>query len=324
MLVVATVGMTFGAGISRAETDSYLETARPGFTEYNGVKVAYYEFGPAADKAPTVLYTGGWPWGSDVLEPGVKELTHRYHVVRYDTRGAGASDHPTEQSAYTLENLAGEFNAVVDAVAPGRKVHAFGEGLAAFTIGEYAHEFPGRLLSISTFGAPSLDMAVNAMRRDAQDPSTYPRLAVQIAALSYVGILGTPNIPEMAFATGIPTIAVNAFTDIISDRLNDLFTTNLGNEPTNAYDSAAGLNRYSAAFLPGLLGPTHYDYLDVPEVSVIQLSGDFIESDILIDGLETRTPHLVLRYTTGNHFPPNYQLVREAVDQAIADTEPNP
>ncbi|WP_433662653.1 hypothetical protein ACQPW1_11200 [Nocardia sp. CA-128927] len=35
----------------------------------------------------------------------------------YDHRGSGASDHPTQQSDYSLENLAGEFGVVIDATA---------------------------------------------------------------------------------------------------------------------------------------------------------------------------------------------------------------
>lgn len=83
----------------------------------DGTRIAVYEQGDP--DRPTVVMAHGWP-DSHVLWDGVvAELGDRYRIVRYDNRGAGASDVPKRVSAFTMERFADDFSAVIDAVSPG-------------------------------------------------------------------------------------------------------------------------------------------------------------------------------------------------------------
>lgn len=325
---IAAAVLSTGVAIVHADTSQDSAPSRPGFTSFDGVQVSYFEYGPSADEAPTIVFTGGWPTDSSKNEPFAHQMAAKYHVVRYDQRGAGASDHPTAIDKYSLENLAGEFGAVIDATAPGHPVHVFGEAWGAFIASEYAHLHPeGRVAPLTSVGAPSVDMWLNAMRRAAIDPAKYPQLAAQLAALSYWAVLQPEWAPETVIGTGLPTIGINIYTDVTNGDWDALRNSDLTREPTNVYDTSAGVNKYRALVRDRVLYGSHYDYLPIPQVRLFQLDGDWIEADLAVDGLEQRTPHLVKQYVPGSHFQymdVSGDQIRAGVEQAIRETDPNP
>lgn len=101
----------------------------------------------------------GWP-DSHVLWDGVvAELGDRYRIVRYDNRGAGASDVPKRVSAFTMERFADDFSAVIDAVSPGRKVHVLAHDWGSVGVWEYLSRAVAadRVASFTSVSGPSSD-----------------------------------------------------------------------------------------------------------------------------------------------------------------------
>lgn len=303
---------------------------RPGFTEYHGVQVSYFEYGPDADHAPTVVITGGWPWNSSSVEGQAARLAARgLHVVRYDQRGSGLSGHPTGVDPYGLPELAGEFGAVIDATAPGHTVNVFGEAWGPFIASEYSTIAPGRISAIISVGAPSLDLAFGALHRQTRRAATEPELlapvAAQWAAISYFFGLSIPRLPELIIGTGVPTVVVNTITGLATGQLQTLENdpASVFHGPVTVTDTGAGINKYRWFVYHRLLDPAH-DYIDVPLLRVYQMSEDAVETDVLNDGLADRTPHLQKFTMRGDHGSyiagPDADTildgVRAAIDQA--------
>ncbi len=309
-----------------ADASQDLTRSRPGFTSFDGVQVSYFEYGPSADAAPTIVMTGGWPGDSSNQEPFAQQLAAKYHVVRYDQRGSGASDHPEGIDKYSLENLAGESGAVIDATAPGHPVHVYGEAWGPFIASEYAHLHPeGRVASLTSVGMPSVDLGQDALKRAMIDPAKYPQVAPQLAVGSYWAVLQPERAPEAVIGTGLPTIAINILSYATSGDWDALRNSDLTREPTNAYDTSSGVNKYRALVRERVLFGSHYDYLPIPQERLFQLEGDWIETDLLVDGLEQRTPHLVKKYVPGSHFDfmdVSGDQIRAGLEQAISETDP--
>ena len=92
-------------------------------------------------------------------DPVAAELAVRFHVVAYDVRGAGASSAPRQTAAYDFERLGDDFGAVIDALAPGKRVHVVGHDWGGLQGWEFATagRFAGRLASFTAVAGPSLD-----------------------------------------------------------------------------------------------------------------------------------------------------------------------
>ena len=89
--------------------------------ESNGARIHYELDGPA--EAPVLMLSHSLGSSSIMWEPQLPTLREHYRVLRFDTRGHGASDAP--QGAYTLEQLADDAVAVLDA-AEVESVHFVG------------------------------------------------------------------------------------------------------------------------------------------------------------------------------------------------------
>lgn len=101
----------------------------------DGTRIAVYEEGGRS--GPAVIMVHGWP-DTHVLWDSVAELLGDSHrIIRYDSRGAGASEAPQAVDAYRIERLADDFAAVADAVSPGRPVHVVAHDWGAATLWEY-------------------------------------------------------------------------------------------------------------------------------------------------------------------------------------------
>ena len=77
----------------------------------NGISVNYTLDGPAT--APVVTLSHSLAADLAMWDPQMKALTAKYRVLRYDTRGHGATDAPA--GAYTLAQLAEDARAMLQA-----------------------------------------------------------------------------------------------------------------------------------------------------------------------------------------------------------------
>ncbi|MFN3002257.1 SDR family oxidoreductase [Mycolicibacterium wolinskyi] len=124
----------------------------------DGTRIAVYEQGDP--ERPTLVMAHGWP-DSHVLWDGVvAEIGDRYRIVRYDNRGAGASEVPKRISAYTMERFADDLSAVIDEVSVnGRPVHVLAHDWGSVGTWEYLSR-PGsaeRVASFTSVSGPSTD-----------------------------------------------------------------------------------------------------------------------------------------------------------------------
>ncbi|MHC9296853.1 SDR family oxidoreductase [Mycobacterium sp. LTG2003] len=124
----------------------------------DGTRIAVYEQGDP--DRPTLVMAHGWP-DSHVLWDGVvAEIGDRYRIVRYDNRGAGASEVPKRISAYTMERFADDLSAVIDEVSVGgQPVHVLAHDWGSVGAWEYLSR-PGsaqRVASFTSVSGPSTD-----------------------------------------------------------------------------------------------------------------------------------------------------------------------
>src|ERR1051326_5334046 len=98
-----------------------MNTVRASSVLSDGVRLLVKEQGVVG--RPVVVLLHGYPDNSTVWDRVAELLAERFHVVRYDVRGAGGSGAPGDRGGYRLDRLAADLAAVVRAVSPGRPVH---------------------------------------------------------------------------------------------------------------------------------------------------------------------------------------------------------
>ncbi|WP_405164911.1 alpha/beta fold hydrolase [Nocardia sp. NBC_01499] len=308
-IILAALSTAFAVAPASADpTADPSAEPRHSFAEYQGIPISIYEYGPSADQAPTIVTTGGWPGDSSIFEVASRKLAAKYHVVRYDHRGAGLSGHDTNDELNSLANLAGEFGAVIDKTAPGHAVHTFTIGWGSYITAEYAHRYPGRIASLSSIGAPSLDLEHYAVLESGRDPAQF---VAMMPELSYFAAMTTPALPEFWAGSGVDLAAFNAAIALIGDPPIHL---------TNA-DLVSGVSIYRANMPTRLATAPEYDYLAVPVLQVFQSNAD---GPYLITGLAKHTNNLWLTGIQGSHADfgrTSWPLIDAELDKAIAATE---
>jgi pimeloyl-ACP methyl ester carboxylesterase len=169
----------------------------------DGVELAVREAGDRGH--PTVVLVHGYPNTKELWRPMLEHLTGRYHLVAYDVRGAGASTARRGPAAYDFERLGDDLEAVIAALAPGKRVHLVGHDWGGIQGWEFAthKRFDGVLASFTTIAGPSLDQVSIAARELMQRPT--PRnlleLATRVRRSWYILGLWTPGGPTLAWRT---------------------------------------------------------------------------------------------------------------------------
>ena len=109
----------------------------------NGIGIRYELEGPAT--APVVVMSHSLAANVGMWEDQMPVLSG-FRVLRYDTRGHGGTDAP--EGDYTLDQLAGDLFALLDALAIGQ-VHFVGLSMGGMVGQTAALRDPGRFLSLS-------------------------------------------------------------------------------------------------------------------------------------------------------------------------------
>ena len=110
----------------------------------DGVAVAYTLEGNAA--APVVAFSNGLAADHSMWEPQASALRQSYRVLRYDTRGHGATS--ATPGDYSLSLLADDFISLLDALAI-QKVHFVGVSLGGMIGQRLGLSYGPRLLSLA-------------------------------------------------------------------------------------------------------------------------------------------------------------------------------
>lgn len=197
-----------------------------------------------------VVLIHGYPDNHRVWDEVAARLAQTFFVVRYDVRGAGASDCPRRVRDYSLEKLSEDLVAVLDATCPGRAVHLVGHDWGSIQTWESVTASPlqHRILSWTTLSGPSLDH-VGFWMRDrllSMDASQRKKALKQMASSWYI----------MMFQ--LPLLAPNLWR-LAGDRLPRLIAKNenIPYQPhaSQIQDGIFGINLYRANFIKSLLTP---------------------------------------------------------------------
>lgn len=268
------------------------------------VRVKVWEYGKSPKKAETIVMTGGYPWASNGLDMFARILATQYHVVRYDHRASGESSHPKGAHMYKLERLANEMYDVIRHTAGNKPVHVFGEAWGAFIASQVSHQYRGSIRSLTSLGAPSIDLAGNLYARDkaSGDVAAQLEAAKQMSGLWYIWLMrGTNKNHPSATQQFLKKTLLES--GLVADIMNAPMSFMSGdfNTQTNWMDMRYGIYLYREAFIDHWEHPA-YDYLHIPVVHFLNMKNDFIETDYLVKGLEERTPHYIRHDLTSDHL----------------------
>ncbi|MGN9785011.1 SDR family oxidoreductase [Nonomuraea sp. ZG12] len=215
------------------------------------VRLAVVEEGDPDD--PTIVLVHGYPDTHRVWDEVAARLRDRFHVVRYDVRGAGASSAPRGRDHYHLDRLTADLAAVLEAVGKPR-VHLVGHDWGAIQ-GWDAVARPGlreRVASFTCFGGPGPGQFGHFLRHGRRR-----EVAAQLARSWYIGVFQLPVLPELAWRTVLPWVFERTLR----------FAEGLEPRPghpaaTLREDAAHGVQLYRANTLTGR--PAAEPYVDVP------------------------------------------------------------
>ncbi|GLZ13828.1 hypothetical protein Acsp04_40630 [Actinomadura sp. NBRC 104425] len=286
-----------GAGSGGAKAAARRAAKRRRRVRGDGVDLAVYEQGDPS--RPTVLLMHGYPDTHAVWDEVAERLADRFHVVRYDVRGAGASSRPRGRMRYTLDYLVADLEAVLDATAPEKKVHLVGHDWGSIQGWEAVCTLPQRFASFTSISGPCLDHVAHWMRRRLRRPT--PRNLRQAAGQAlrswYIYLFQTPLLPEVLWRAGAARVFARAL------EAGEGVPLRPGHPArTLPRDGAAGVRLYRADMRRRLRRPRERR-TDVP-TQVIVPTRDLFVSPHLVAGLAGRAPDLSLRTVDAGHWVP--------------------
>ncbi|MGV0791565.1 alpha/beta fold hydrolase [Mycolicibacterium sp. XJ1819] len=107
----------------------------------DGLRLHAEVFGPE-DGYPIVL-AHGITCAIRVWACQIADLSRDYRVIAFDHRGHGLSAAPRRRRDYTLDHLAGDLDAVLDAtLAPGERAVVAGHSMGGIAISSWAERYP--------------------------------------------------------------------------------------------------------------------------------------------------------------------------------------
>ncbi|MFC0625588.1 alpha/beta fold hydrolase [Kribbella deserti] len=258
-------------------------------TAPDGVELAVYSYGDPA--APAIVCVHGYPDNASLWKEVAEELAADFHVVAYDVRGAGASDHPRERAAYRLERLEADFAAVIDAVSPDEPVHVLAHDWGSiqawhFVTSEALRE---RIASYVSISGPSLDHAGYFLRAGSVEAIR------QLLHSWYIFYFHLPVVPELGWRLGW---GMKVFGRL--ERAAGGLPAGEGER--SMADFINGLELYRANVMPRLLRPSPRT-TDVPVLSVSP-DGDAFITTALQTEVARWAPELAVRVVRGGHWLP--------------------
>jgi pimeloyl-ACP methyl ester carboxylesterase len=260
----------------------------------DGLHLAVYEQGRPHGEAPTVVLIHGYPDNHTVWDGVAAFLERDHHVVRYDVRGAGASEGPTRTREYSLAQLADDLQAVIAVTSPGTPVHLLAHDWGSIQTWETVTDPAQRDLisSYTSISGPSLDMAAVWLRELRRHPRANLR---QLLASYYVFAFQLPLLPELTIRSGLLDSLVNHSANIgVPPRAQT-------HERRPAKDALSGLELYRANFLARMIRPTAS-----PTTVPVQVIAPLHDAHVTVE-LQTQAPapyctDFHWRTIDGNHW----------------------
>jgi pimeloyl-ACP methyl ester carboxylesterase len=253
-------------------------------TSGDGTRLAVYEYGEPT--APVLICVHGYPDNATLWGPVAELLAEDFRVIAYDVRGAGESDHPKHTSAYTLDRLQEDFQAVVDHVAGRQAVHVLAHDWGSIQAWHFVTDpaLQPRIASFTSISGPSLDHAGYFMRQ------LSTAALRQLLHSWYIFYFHLPWLPERGWRKGW---AHRAFNRLEKQQPDDNRTVG---------DYVNGMKLYRANVIPRLLRPAERS----TDVSVLAVSPDadpFVTTPLQTD-VARWAPNLTVKVVRGSHWMP--------------------
>jgi pimeloyl-ACP methyl ester carboxylesterase len=285
----------------------------------DGVTLAVASAGDPS--APPVVLIHGYPDTKAVWEPVMEALADEFHVVAYDVRGAGASSAPRGPAAYDIARLAGDFDAVCEALAPGRPVHLVGHDWGGIQGWEFvtAPRFAGRIASFTSIAGPALGHALWGTRVPLRR-GELGRALDRIRRSWYIAPLCLPGGPTLAWTV---LLAGDRWRRFLAD-VEHLPVDGGYPAATLRADGRHGANLYRRNILPRLFRPAAAPAPAAAHAPVQLLipAGDRFISDAYYEAAARVAPGLRRRIVPGSHWAPRAQpaLVAEWIAEHVRQT----
>jgi pimeloyl-ACP methyl ester carboxylesterase len=284
----------------------------------DGVELAAIQDGPP--ERPVIVFVHGYPDTKELWMPAMAILAARFHLIAYDVRGFGGSSAPRGPLAYGYEHLAGDLEAVIDALAGGRPVHLVGHdwgGIAGWELASRPR-LEGRLRSFTSIAGPSLDQVGSSLRRLARRGQLGEVLR-RVYRSWYVLALCAPGGPTLGWA-GL--LAGGRWSRIMARR-EGLEPDPYLQRPSLAADGRHGANLYRRNILMRLPTPPRPAPALVPVQLIIPTRDRYI-SETYYEQAERYAPRLLRRGIEAGHWVPRShpaqiaELIAEFVEEVEA------
>ncbi|WP_026313554.1 SDR family oxidoreductase [Actinomadura flavalba] len=269
----------------------------------DGVDLAVFERGAG----PVVLLLHGYPDTHAVWDDVAELLATGHRVITYDVRGAGESSRPRGRDAYRFEHLMADLRAVLDAVAPGERVHLAGHDWGSIQGWEAVCTMPERFLSYTSISGPSLDHVGRWMR------GLHPGASLRQGLHSwYIAFFQSPLLPELSWRSGT------------GGKLLARLEGDVHFGGTLPADGAAGVALYRANVPDRLLRPRDRR-TDVP-VQLVVPEDDAFVTPALAEAARPFVRDLWIRRVKGRHWIPaaKPELIARLVREHVAQTSGAP
>lgn len=267
-------------------------------TTSDGLELAVYAAGNPAK--PPVVLVHGFPDDHTGWDGIAERLVTDYHVVTYDTRGAGASSKPTRIADYRLDQLATDLQTVIDHVDRGDGVHLVGHDWGSVQAWHLVTDPKHHgVRSFTSISGPCIDHVPDWIARKAR-ARRYRDIAAMWKSPLYMGFFSLPRLAPVLARLGLidPTIRLSLKAFERPERLD--------RRPAgpSARRNAASIRIYAANVLPRLRKPIRGG----TKVPVQVLAP---RRDIFIPPVTQRDPHpdvrtVEVRDVPGGHWAPTY------------------
>lgn len=229
----------------------------------DGTRLHAQVFGPE-DGYPIVL-AHGITCAIEVWAHQIADLAGDYRVIAYDHRGHGRSETPRSRHGYSLNHLAADLDAVLDAtLAPGERAVIGGHSMGGIAITSWSQRYPHRVTRCADAVA-LINTSTGDLLRDVQlarVPAALAATRIRTAGslLKTFGASPVPKLADRANKRFVGYLAVGADADPqVSELVYRLFATT----------PAAGRGGWARVLVDGL-GPKHISLqnLSVPTLVI--------------------------------------------------------
>lgn len=273
------------------------------------VELAVTEYG--VGNAPTVLLVHGYPDSSEVWQQMVGPLSEEFHVVTYDVRGCGHSTAPRLKGDYSLQWLARDMAAVLDAVSPDEPVHLVAHDWGSIQSWEAVTDpqLQRRFRSFVTISGPSLDHVGHWIRSSLASGSAQRWKAVggQFLHSWYIWMFQ------------LPLIAPTLWKFVLGERWHDMLAEQQGIQAapsaTQLRDGVNGIELYRANIRRVALPQRRSTR--VPVLQILPVRDDFVTPDLVRDCARPWVEQLSSVEIDAGHWAPlshGPQLVQQIRD----------